>query len=127
MDLDNLKPINDKYGHDEGDRVLKDISEALMHASSNGEICSRFGGDEFIVACGVKCSTMSNDYTNQYLTKLNDFIRNINESSQRPYVIDASVGVVVDKCCNISDIESLIRIADKRMYSNKETKKSLKN
>jgi diguanylate cyclase (GGDEF)-like protein len=49
VDVDGLKRINDRYGHLEGDRVLGEVARALEHAVRTGDLCFRWGGDEFAV------------------------------------------------------------------------------
>jgi diguanylate cyclase (GGDEF)-like protein/PAS domain S-box-containing protein len=49
LDLDNFKYINDTMGHEVGDEVLVEVSERLMGALNDKAICTRFGGDEFII------------------------------------------------------------------------------
>lgn len=49
MDLDDFKGINDKYGHQEGDQVLKKMAKILTGAFRAEDLLARFGGDEFIV------------------------------------------------------------------------------
>ncbi len=49
VDLDNFKKINDTYGHEVGDAVLKDLSEILMNSMSENDIAVRWGGEEFIL------------------------------------------------------------------------------
>ncbi len=51
IDLDHLKPINDQYGHDAGDRVLKQIADMLKHLCRASDTVVRWGGDEFIMLC----------------------------------------------------------------------------
>jgi diguanylate cyclase (GGDEF)-like protein len=48
-DADGLKAINDEHGHDEGDRLIRDVSQALQQATRPGDHVSRVGGDEFAV------------------------------------------------------------------------------
>jgi diguanylate cyclase (GGDEF)-like protein len=49
MDIDNFKAVNDKFGHAEGDRVLKDFAEILLDCSRKSDIPCRLGGDEFVI------------------------------------------------------------------------------
>ena len=49
MDLDNFKPVNDLYGHDAGDQVLKSFSERLRASIRASDTAARIGGDEFAV------------------------------------------------------------------------------
>jgi diguanylate cyclase (GGDEF)-like protein len=49
IDADNFKPINDRFGHHEGDRVLKSIADAITGALRGSDVAARYGGDEFAV------------------------------------------------------------------------------
>ena len=49
VDVDNLRGINDQYGHVEGDSVLRDVSRAMERALRANDRCFRWGGDEFVV------------------------------------------------------------------------------
>jgi diguanylate cyclase (GGDEF)-like protein len=49
MDLDDLKPINDRFGHFHGDRVLRGVSEIIRHGVRRLDTAARYGGDEFVV------------------------------------------------------------------------------
>lgn len=50
IDLDRLKQLNDRFGHQAGDRALVTVAEAIRRATRDPDICGRFGGDEFMVA-----------------------------------------------------------------------------
>lgn len=54
LDVDHFKGFNDTYGHPEGDRVLKAISRILENSVREIDICSRYGGEEFVVICPEK-------------------------------------------------------------------------
>ena len=49
VDLNEFKQINDRFGHDVGDRVLVEIGQRLMNSLRESDLAARFGGDEFIV------------------------------------------------------------------------------
>jgi diguanylate cyclase (GGDEF)-like protein len=49
IDLDNFKPINDKFGHQAGDALLKEIGRTLQNITRDSDVCARLGGDEFVV------------------------------------------------------------------------------
>src|SRR5204862_6363170 len=53
LDLDHFKPVNDRYGHEAGDRLLVDLSDrlrrSLRHWASGDDIAARLGGDEFVL------------------------------------------------------------------------------
>ncbi len=51
IDADHFKEMNDSYGHDAGDQVLRALAKALQHAVRTDDVVSRLGGDEFFVLC----------------------------------------------------------------------------
>lgn len=118
IDIDNLKYINDKFGHNEGDYAINTVAKALEFISENGEICARFGGDEFIVAGSYD----SDEYRSNYEKRFNDYLEYFNENTTKPYEVRASFGMVVDEFNGVNNIDDLIKIADERMYARKSGK-----
>ena len=118
IDLDRLKSINDMYGHAEGDFAIIAVAKSLLSVSIKGEICARFGGDEFIVVGIVSDDEYCTEYENRFYSYLDYF----NKHSEKPYVVKASFGLVVGADGVYDNIEELIRLADEKMYLNKASK-----
>ncbi|MGN1481841.1 substrate-binding and GGDEF domain-containing protein [Porcipelethomonas sp.] len=123
IDMDNLKYINDKFGHNEGDFALKSIAEALKNASddSGRQVCARFGGDEFIIFA----ADADENTAIKINRKIEDYLDNVNRISEKPYEVHASIGYYITKANNEQSLYNLITIADKIMYENKKKRKAL--
>lgn len=122
-DLDGLKIINDTYGHSEGDCAIKVVGEALKNASHQGEICARFGGDEFVVA-GVIDS--DENYVEEYKKNFYDYIDEFNKKSGKPYKVAASIGLIC-KSAEGSTVDDLIKLSDDLMYRDKASRKKVRS
>lgn len=118
-DLDNLKGINDNYGHAEGDNAIIKISEALINASDGRFIIARFGGDEY-VAAGV-CP--SEEFSTEYINKVNKYLDEYNKDSGKSYAVGASCGVYKAVPAEGVSLDEFISGADAVMYSVKKHRK----
>ena len=120
MDIDNLKIINDSYGHAEGDFVLKKSVELIKSSLRKEDLMARIGGDEFIIILEAenKKSILG------IIKKLEDIIYQYNIASKKNYSFSCSFGGSVfdsSKEC----IDEFLRHIDKLMYENKSKKREL--
>ncbi len=127
IDMDNMKQINDTYGHDEGDYCLCTIGKALKAAKKADEICVRSGGDEFVV--------LAKNYTEEdrdtYIVKVREFLEESCREDQKAFDISVSIGCYMAKPDEsevaISEIsERYLRKADRLMYAEKKEHKKQK-
>lgn len=119
-DLDDLKPINDKYGHKQGDNALIQVARALQKASNSGEICARFGGDEFEAVAYDYSVEKAEQFKNNFYKYLDEY----NERSGMPYKVSASCGYYISTVSEDEEFDSLIFAADREMYKNKAERKA---
>lgn len=119
IDMDNLKYINDVYGHSHGDLALQTIADAMRQACSGCEICARIGGDEFAVFGYDYSEEKAKQYTENFLQYLKDF----NAQSNLPYCVNASFGYTIsDPSLSISR-ENYMKASDDLLYQNKRKRK----
>lgn len=119
IDMDNLKYINDGYGHSHGDLALQTIADAMRQACSGCEICARIGGDEFAVFGYDYSEDKAKQYTENFLQYLKDF----NADSSLPYCVNASFGYTIsDPSLSISR-EQYMKASDDLLYQNKRKRK----
>ncbi len=117
IDLNDMKSINDTYGHSAGDDALCITSKALTNACGGEDIiCSRFGGDEFVVARICADAAVK---AKQYHARFDEALAELNRNSGNPYTVAASIGVFSASLEDVNSIDSLIELADKLMYNDK--------
>ena len=121
IDLDHFKPINDKFGHDEGDYALKTFSRILLDNFRDSDVIGRIGGDEFAILL-ANCTLADCQFN---LDRLNDTIETYNLTSNKGYKIEFSAGLVEYDFVKHSSINELIKEADFLMYQQKESNKCI--
>lgn len=122
IDLDNLKIINDTYGHSAGDRIIKDFASMFYDIASKYGLASRNGGDEFLAIFTGKNAEQN---MTVFCRKLASAIAHYNISAD--YKIVYSIGCANrSETSNFVPISQLISLADQRMYEQKLTKTTLK-
>lgn len=119
MDLDNFKSVNDTYGHNVGDELLKAVANILKDCMEQ-VVCARLGGDEFVVVAKGKCEREDMTAAAAYII---DKIRK-KEGFQSIYTeISASIGILLDEISDKPLNEILFKI-DTAMYEAKNQGKS---
>ena len=121
-DMDNLKIINDRYGHDEGDFAIKEIASILKEAFRNTDVVARFGGDEYVAFAIIGVG----DYENIMKQRITEITAAHNAKVNKPYPIEMSVGICETYCSPTLDITEILDIADRRLYMEKKAKKENK-
>ncbi len=118
-DMDNLKMINDMYGHDEGDFALRELASILKDTFRSTDIVARFGGDEFVAFAMVG----RDDYANIMRRRILEITRRHNEVLDKPYPVEMSTGIWEFECGPEIDIYEVLDMADERLYAEKNEKK----
>ena len=114
LDLDNFKQINDKLGHDVGDKVLLTVAKRLKENTRNDDSICRLGGDEF----AVLVLEASSRHQEAIFRRLEKSLRELNEDEFR-YQLSLSVGVArfdPKRCVSLGE---LMAQADQAMYEEK--------
>ena len=118
LDLDGMKDINDKFGHEAGDDALV-RSTAIIHKSfRNTDILSRVGGDEFIILA-VKAQY---EFVPVMIERIKEYVNKENKSIDS-YQLSLSIGVSKINLDDQSPLDEGIKRADKEMYKSKVQKK----
>ncbi|MDE2478983.1 MAG: GGDEF domain-containing protein, partial [Betaproteobacteria bacterium] len=119
LDLDDFKPVNDTWGHDVGDVLLREIGQRLRGAIRKFDVLARLGGDEFVVVIEQIDAT-------QVLEQLSDVLGRLHAAVEQPFELApgcrASVGMSMGLALfplDAQDPEGLLRQADAAMYQAK--------
>lgn len=118
-DLDDLKAINDQFGHQQGDEALIEAADVLRDTFRDSDIIARIGGDEFVVLVLDVIDNQPDIITR----RLEDRLANLNANSGRKVILSLSFGLVSYDPLNPCTIEDLIESADRLMYEQKMAKK----
>lgn len=122
LDIDHLKEINDKYGHDVGDNYLRFFADGVRQSTTIENIFGRFGGDEFLIIFKGLNEYHTQEQINLILSyfEQNKFIPN---NHKEPVRFSAGIAIYPT---DGEDISELIKISDKRMYQDKRNKRKKK-
>jgi diguanylate cyclase (GGDEF)-like protein len=114
LDLDNLKPINDRHGHEAGDRTLQDLTNVARARLRSADTIGRLGGDEFAVLMPGVASTAAAT-----------IIENIRNEFARSSAVAATVSIGLAELGPDDTPDQIIRRADQRLYAAKRTRNTV--
>ena len=117
FDLNNLKMINDTYGHEQGDVFIKTFASFLTRILTEDSFLARFGGDEFVII--QKDTTLAQ--LEQMNLKLQNLVDVYNQTAE--HTINYAVGYEVSCKNHYYLVMDLVKIADQKMYQDKKYKK----
>jgi hemerythrin len=120
IDADHFKEINDSYGHDEGDKVLHELSQALVHAVRTDDKVCRLGGDEFIIICPRTDLEGALKLARHVLARVGALRVPTGDGAWQGSV---SIGVAC-RSPETTDITALIKRADELVYQAKQAGKA---
>ncbi|KXI24470.1 GGDEF domain-containing protein [Photobacterium sanguinicancri] len=119
MDMNGFKNVNDTFGHNAGDHLLKIVSKRIAKNIKKTDICSRIGGDEFLVVI----DNITKDTASKVAQRIIDEVHKPIEIDGDIVEVGLSIGIAFSSC-TISDTDSLVSAADTAMYSAKEAKQN---
>ncbi|HNX57473.1 MAG TPA: GGDEF domain-containing protein [Spirochaetota bacterium] len=119
-DMDNLKMINDRYGHNDGDRAIRAVADILKSAFRRSDIISRVGGDEFVI---ISADTLANG-AGTIIDKITVAVKNFNSRRVLPYDVGLTMGFAEYDPASDDQIDQMMITADGELYENKKKKKS---
>lgn len=119
FDLNNLKTVNDTYGHAKGDVLIRSAAEVIAETFESYGVVARMGGDEFVAVIGTadeeKLASLMKEFV-QNIDRKNRVIKDLNMSIAYGYASGSQ---------SDSDIEKVYQTADDRMYEKKKQMKKL--
>lgn len=120
IDINDLKVVNDKYGHKEGDRLIKVMSGIIQNNLREFDVITRLGGDEFMVIFR-KCNILQ---ARKVWYRITDEFLKTNTNGEYNFKISASVGFTEYHPSKHPSVIQLIHEADEAMYLQKKSIKA---
>lgn len=122
IDINDLKVVNDRYGHHEGDRLIKAVTDIVQKNLREFDIIARLGGDEFMLVFR-KCNLFQ---AKKVWNRINEEFIEANVEGIYPFKVSASIGFRQYESEHHPDVMQLVHEADKAMYVHKKRLKASK-
>ena len=116
-DLDGFKPVNDRYGHADGDTVLREVASRLRSVVRDADFVARLGGDEFVVLC--EGSGSSTDVVDDLASRLHQHVEQPFDLDGEVVDVGLSIGVAMLAPGASCPADRLLLLADQAMYDAK--------
>ena len=116
IDIESLRTLNERYGHEQGDRVILAVSDALKRSVRSNDLLARYGGDEFIVYLAGANKEVAETVRNRIKQNVYNISLSFSRSSER---VEVSVGAAIYPVSGRT-IQDMIHAADADMYSEKQ-------
>jgi diguanylate cyclase (GGDEF)-like protein len=120
VDIDRFKQINDRFGHDTGDRVLRAVAEILKRSARRKDLVARVGGDEFAILFGGGSLT-----TADVIKNIGKGINILNTRGGYPFEISLSIGSEICGIRSHMTQREFYKHLDSSMYEQKRSKPTL--
>ncbi|WP_372627870.1 sensor domain-containing diguanylate cyclase [Arsukibacterium sp.] len=118
FDLNKFKPINDNFGHHEGDFALKQFAEVMRSVFRASDVIGRLGGDEFV----AMLTDATEAHIAEILTRFETEMEAMNKAIKKPYSITYSAGVASFAHDTALSLEEMVAKADAEMYEKKKNR-----
>ncbi len=116
-DIDHFKKVNDTYGHDVGDVVIKGMGEVLKRIKRDTDIVGRFGGEEFVIVCEQTDQEGAHNLAERLRKELEVTVF---QTELGPLSVTCSVGVCTFPAAG-ADWETLVKATDEALYVSKRS------
>ena len=120
VDMDNLKKINDAYGHQAGDDAFCRVAKALTMVANDNTAYARTGGDEFCVVRRIQQAGEGE----MFVAQLQAALDTVNEQSNPAYKAEVSCGFYEVENPSVTSIKQALELSDEQMYENKRLRKA---
>ena len=117
LDFDGFKAINDQYGHDAGDNVLRAFGEIVRKTSRKSDICGRLGGEEFAFLLSYTTASQAENYVDRFLNEVRN--KKISDENGNEFHFSVSIGMVSFPEIKVDKVENMFSLADKALYEAK--------
>ncbi len=118
IDIDHFKSVNDTYGHDAGDAVLKAVAALFQNRFRESDVVARFGGEEFCVLAG----NLSGESAKSIFEEVRVMVENL-----EVVVNDKVIKVTISSglCAEFNTLDNMIKVADEKLYEAKNSGRNM--